>query len=91
MLLTPDRIRTLQRKLYCKAKQEPDFRSILYMTRSTGLTSLVMPIALPRANKGAPGIDGVSFKSIEKDGGEIKFVQKLEQELKEKQYRCQPV
>ncbi len=26
MLLTPERIRTLQRKLYCKAKQEPDFR-----------------------------------------------------------------
>jgi len=26
MLLTPERIRTLQRKLCCKAKQEPTFR-----------------------------------------------------------------
>lgn len=25
-LTTPEDIRTLQRKLYCKAKQEPDYR-----------------------------------------------------------------
>jgi len=91
MLLTPDRIRTLQRKLYCKAKQEPDFRFYSLYDKVYRADILGHAYRLARANKGAPGIDGVSFKSIEKDGGEIKFVQKLEQELKEKQYRCQPV
>jgi len=31
MLLTPDRIRTLQRKLYCKAKQEVEKGASLTM------------------------------------------------------------
>jgi len=91
MLLTPDRIRTLQRKLYCKAKQEPDFRFYSLYDKVYRADILGHAYRLARANKGAPGIDGVSFKSIEKDGGEIKFVQKLEQELKEKQYCCQSV
>ena len=91
MLLTPGRIRTLQRKLYCKAKQEPDFRFYSLYDKVYRADILGHAYCLARANKGAPGIDGVSFESIEKDGGEIKFVQKLEQELKEKRYRCQPV
>jgi group II intron reverse transcriptase/maturase len=91
MLPTPDRIRTLQRTLYCKAKQEPDFRFYSLYDKVYRADILGHAYCLVRANKGAPGIDGVSFESIEKDGGEIKFVQKLEQELKEKRYRCQPV
>jgi group II intron reverse transcriptase/maturase len=43
------------------------------------------------ANKGAPGIDGVSFESIREGEGELQFLQTLEQELREKKYRCQAV
>lgn len=43
------------------------------------------------SNGGAPGIDGVTFHSIESGEGEAQFLAKLQQELKEKTYRPQPV
>ena len=91
MLITPDRIRTLQRKLYCKAKQEPDFRFYSLYDKVYREDILSHAYHLVRANKGAPGIDGVSFESIKEGEGEITFLQRLEHELRKKQYRCQPV
>jgi RNA-directed DNA polymerase len=46
---------------------------------------------LVRANGGAPGIDGVTFQSVETGESEAKFLLTLQQELKEKSYRAQPV
>jgi RNA-directed DNA polymerase len=46
---------------------------------------------LERSNGGAPGIDGETFQSIESGEGEAKFLSRLQQELKEKTYRAQPV
>jgi len=91
MLITPDRIRTLQRKLYCKAKQEPDFRFYSLYDKVYRADILSHAFHLVRANKGAPGTDGVSFVSIEEGEGEIHFLQTLEHELRGKQYRCQAV
>ena len=91
MLITPNRIRTLQRKLYCKAKQEPDFRFYSLYDKVYREDILSHAYHLVRANKGAPGIDGVSFESIKEGEGEITFLRKLGQELWEKQYRCQAV
>ena len=91
MLITPNRIRTLQRKLYCKAKQEPDFRFYSLYDKVYREDILSHAYHLVRANKGAPGIDGVSLESIKEGEGEIKFLRKLEQELREERYRCQPV
>lgn len=91
MLITPDRIRTLQRKLYCKAKQEPDFRFYSLYDKVYREDILSHAYHLVRANKGAPGIDGVSFESIKEGEGEIIFLRKLEQELREKRYRCQAI
>ena len=91
MLITPDRIRTLQRKLYCKAKQKPNFRFYSLYDKVYRADILSHAYHLVRANKGAPGIDGVSFESIKEGEGEIRFLQRLEHELREKQYRCQPV
>jgi group II intron reverse transcriptase/maturase len=46
---------------------------------------------LVRSNKGAPGIDGVSFASIEAGEGEDHFLRKLQEELESKSYRAQAV
>ena len=43
-LETPDRIRNLQRKLYCKAKAEPAFRFYLLYERSAARTFFGTPM-----------------------------------------------
>lgn len=91
MLVTPEKIRTLQRKLYCKAKQEPVFRFYSLYDKVYRADILSHAYRLVRTNKGAPGIDGVSFESIEAGEGEAEFLRRLETELRERGYRSQPV
>lgn len=90
-LQTPEKIRDLQRKLYHKAKSEPKFRFYLLADKVWREDILQHAYRLVRANGGAPGIDGETFQSIETGEGEAKFVAKLQQELREKSYRAQPV
>jgi RNA-directed DNA polymerase len=90
-LETPEKIRDLQRKLYLKAKKEPKFRFYLLQDKVWREDILQHAYRLVRANGGAPGIDGVTFQSIETGESEAKFVLTLQQELKEKSYRAQPV
>ena len=67
-LTTPEKIRSLQRKLYCKAKAEPTFRFYLLYDKIHRDDMLRHAYALARSNKGAPGVDGVTFAMIEADG-----------------------
>ena len=67
-LTTPERIRSLQRKLYCKAKVEPAFRFYLLYDKICREDILAHAYALARANGGAPGVDGVTFAAIEAAG-----------------------
>jgi RNA-directed DNA polymerase len=90
-LQTPEKVRDLQRKLYLKTKREPKFRFYLLQDKVWREDVLQHAYRLVRANGGAPGIDGVTFQSIETGAGEAKFVLTLHQELKEKTYRAQPV
>jgi RNA-directed DNA polymerase len=69
-LETPDKIRTLQRKLYLKAKAEPSFRFYLLYDKIYRADILRHAYDLVRANKGAPGVDGVSCAAIEATGPE---------------------
>jgi RNA-directed DNA polymerase len=89
-LTTPDKIRTLQRKLYLKAKAEPNYRFYLLYDKVHRADILRHAYELVRANKGAPGVDGVSCAAIEAAGLES-WLDGIETELQTKTYQPQPV
>ncbi len=89
-LATPISIRTLQRKLYRKAKAEPAYRFYLLHDKIYREDILRHAYALARANAGAPGIDGMTFAQIEASGLE-EWLAGLREELLLKTYRPDPV
>ena len=89
-LETPDKIRTLQRKLYVKAKAEPAFRFYVLYDKICRDDILLHAYRLARANAGAPGVDGVTFEQIEEEGLEA-WLAGLREELVSKTYRPNPV
>ena len=89
-LVTPEKIRTLQRKLYRKAKAEPAFRFYVLYDKIYRDDILRHAYGLARANAGAPGVDGLSFGQIEAQGLEA-WLAGLREELVSKTYRPDPV
>jgi RNA-directed DNA polymerase len=89
-LATPERIRSLQRKLYRKAKAEPAFRFYLLYDKICRDDILEHAYALARANGGAPGVDGESFAAIEAAGLEA-WLAGIRKDLDAKTYRPAPV
>src|SRR5258707_6410454 len=69
-LTTPDKIRSLQRKLYCKAKAEPTFRFYLLYDKICREDILIHAYRLARVNAGAPGGGGMTVSQIQEQGPE---------------------
>jgi RNA-directed DNA polymerase len=89
-LTTPTSIRSLQRKLYRKAKAEPAFRFYVLYDKIYREDILNHAYALARTNAGAPGVDGMTFAAIEAKGLEG-WLAGLREELISKTYRPDPV
>ena len=91
LLTTPDAIRTLQRKLYVKAKQQPAYRFHALYDKLYRADILSHAWRLVKANKGSPGIDGIDFAAIENGTGVDGYLLELGRELQDKTYRASPV
>jgi RNA-directed DNA polymerase len=89
-LETPDKIRSLQRRLYRKAKAEPNYRFYILYDKICREDVLVHAYALARTNGGAPGVDGTTFDQIE-TLGVATWLAGLREELVSKTYRPDPV
>jgi RNA-directed DNA polymerase len=85
-----ERVRDFQRKLYRKAKQETDYRFYMLYDKIGLIHFLREAYRRVKANRGAPGIDGVTFEQIEEKGLN-EFLSELQKELYERTYKPQPV
>ncbi|MFA5385806.1 MAG: group II intron reverse transcriptase/maturase [Eubacteriales bacterium] len=86
-----EKVRDFQRKLYIKAKQEKNFRFYSLYDKTYRKDILQCAWQQCRSNKGAPGVDGISFNTIEQTIGVEIFLSEIATELKSGAYRPQPV
>ena len=64
-LKTTDKVQELQRKLYLKAKSNVNFRFYALYDKVYRTDVLRKAWERVKANKGAPGVDRITFKEIE--------------------------
>ncbi len=80
MRKAPIELRDLRRRIYVKAKAEPEWRFWGLYVHVCKLETLREAYALAKRNNGAPGIDGVTFEAIEA-GGVESFLEQLRGDL----------
>jgi len=82
-------LQDLRRKIYVKAKTDQSWRFWGLYVHVYRWETLVEAYKLAKQNKGAPGVDGVSFDDIEHEGVQ-QFLDGIQQELINGTYRPLP-
>jgi len=86
------KLSSLRSKLGRKAKREPKFRFYTLYGHIGRMDTLEAAWARVRANKGAPGVDGVSIGEVESsERGVEGFLKEIRDALAAKTYKPQPV
>jgi RNA-directed DNA polymerase len=86
MTKAPISLQDLRRSLYVKAKAEPSWRFWGLYVHVCKMETLREAYRMARSNRGAPGIDGVTFEAIEESGAES-FLGQIREELVTNTYR----
>ena len=86
MRKAPMSLQDLRRRIYVKAKAEQSWRFWGLYMHVCKTETLREAYRLAKKNKGAPGIDGVTFEAVEAQGV-ARFVEQLRKELLEHTYR----
>lgn len=88
----PEKLSNLRIKLGQKAKQEPNFRFYALYDRIYRRDVLETAYLMARMKNGSPGVDNVSFEDIESSPeGISSFLDNLQEDLRTKRYKPQPV
>jgi RNA-directed DNA polymerase len=83
-------VQKLQTALQAKAKAEPGYRFYSLWDKVCRSDVLTEAYRRCRANRGAPGVDGTTFKQIE-GAGVVAWLAHLREELRGRTYRPQPL
>ncbi len=82
-------LQDLRRRIYAKAKAEPSWRFWGLFVHVCKRETLREAYEMAKRNKGAPGVDGVSFEAIER-GGVDGFLEQIRDELTTGRYVPMP-
>ena len=85
-----DKVRALQRVLYRSAKQNPERRFHAMFDKVARSDVMWRAWSDVRANKGAPGVDGISIEDVETLGVQV-FLEELAEQLRSGRYRPRPL
>ena len=89
-LRAPESVQKLQTALHAKAKEMPTYRFYALYDKLYREDILAHAWRLAKANGGAAGVDGQSFRDVEEYGAE-RWLGELAEDLRKKTYRPQPV
>jgi RNA-directed DNA polymerase len=90
MTKAPIGLQDLRRRIYAKAKAEPSWRFWGLYVHVCKMETLQAAYNLAKENNGAPGVDGVTFESVE-SAGRTEFLEQLREELVSGRYLPQRV